>query len=92
MLNREKRLVVLSVLLLLSVGWFLFDYTRPYWSSVAISPRNKVLPGNNEVLSAKVLDVNFYTARIELEYFYNGSNGPTARIRVESLLSHKLSH
>jgi tetratricopeptide (TPR) repeat protein len=86
-MNRERRLVILLSTLLLALGWLLFDYTRPFWAppgSAAVR-NNGVLPGDNALIAVKLARIEPYQAHFEIEYFYNGANGPTAHITVEVL-------
>ena len=83
-MKQERRLVLLLSVLLLALGWLVFDYTRPYWASPQSSIDNSAtFPGANTLYSVKVTSVNPYNAMFQIDYFYNGLKGPTARIEVE---------
>lgn len=82
-MQQERRLVLLLSALLLALGWFLFDYTRPYWtSSQSASGNSATFSGDNTLFAVKVTRVDPYIAMLQIDYFYNGLKGPTARIEV----------
>jgi len=80
----ERRLVILLSVLLLALGWLLFEYTQPYVASIQpASDNSAVFRGDNTLFSVEVASVNPYNALLRIEYFYNGAKGPRARIEVE---------
>lgn len=82
-MKQERRLTILSSVLLLALGWFLFGYTRPFWAPPPAEAGPKILSRDNALISTRLAQVDPYNAQLEIEYFYNGTTGPTALISVE---------
>ena len=85
--KRERRLGVLLVVLLVSLAYLIFGsgHYRPWedaWRRDALRSKQAKLPGENEIVSVRFVEANPYVATVEVEYYYNGTAGPFAHLRV----------
>lgn len=86
MKNREWRLGILVSVLLCSLAYLLYSSNYFRWTDES-SPKTSTLSSPNKIISIVLLKMEppgSMGAMVEVNYFYNGSAGPTARLVLET--------